>query len=273
MSEQKIPLSGVQETLVLPLWGRAIETQKAAPKLVDETAVKIVNSLDYDFSEIEKKINPLSRAAWIARSLYFDAKIREYLQQHPDGSIINVGCGLDTTYDRVNNNRATWYELDFPEVIDIRRQYMRESPNRHFLAGSVLDTGWTDKITHKSNVFLLFAGVIYYFEETQVKDLFGTFSKTFRGCNVACDYSSPKGVEIANKRVLRDSGMDENACLKWGIKDIRDIESWSDHIHVLHNMKMFEEYKKAYPPLKRIGMSISDAMSVMSLAHIRIDAV
>ena len=103
MSTKSIQLGGVQETLLLPLWGRAYETKKENPLLVDNTAVKIVESIGYDFSTIQAKINPLSRASWIARSLYFDNQIKLFLERHPTGSVINIGCGLDTTYERVAN--------------------------------------------------------------------------------------------------------------------------------------------------------------------------
>ncbi|MBN2837033.1 MAG: class I SAM-dependent methyltransferase [Candidatus Delongbacteria bacterium] len=101
MNTTKINLSGVQETLLLPLWGRAFETKKEHPLLVDKEAVRIIDQIDYDFSKIEEQVNPLSRLSWVARSIYFDKKIEDYLQSIPNGTVINIGCGLDTTYERV----------------------------------------------------------------------------------------------------------------------------------------------------------------------------
>ncbi|HNY17513.1 MAG TPA: hypothetical protein PKL75_08680, partial [Treponemataceae bacterium] len=75
MSTTKITLTGVQETLLLPLWGRAHETKKDKPLLIDKEAVRIIDQIDYDFSQIERRVNPLSRMAWVARSIYFDQKI------------------------------------------------------------------------------------------------------------------------------------------------------------------------------------------------------
>ena len=82
------------------------------------------------------------------------------------------------------------------------------------------------------------------------------------------DYSSIKGIQIANKKVIDDGGMDKNAYLKWGINAIRDLEKWGLGITVKDNIKMFKEYRKKYPISKRIGMYISDGLSVMSLAEI-----
>lgn len=154
MQSEKVDLKGVQETLLMPLWGRAVETQKEKPLLVDKEAVKIINSINYDFSKIANKINALSRASWIARSIYFDQRIRDYLSNNPDGTIIDIGCGLDTTYERVNNGKAMWYELDFPEVIATRKLFMQESTTRKFLPYSVLDNAWYSEVGNKENVLI-----------------------------------------------------------------------------------------------------------------------
>lgn len=260
----------MQETLLMPLWGRAFETKKYNPLLVDTEAVRIIESLVYDFSRIERKVNPLSRLSWVARCVYFDAKIREYLEKNQNGTVINLGCGLDTTYERVQNGKAKWYELDFPEVIETRKKVLNESYDRMFLPYSALDQKWYEKIEDKENVLILIAGVIYYFEENEVQALFKAFKTRFTVSTVICDYSSERGVRIANKKVIEDGGMDTGAYLKWGIDDIKKIEGWDIGISVVENMKMFADHRKKYPFGKRIGMWISDALSVMSLAKITI---
>lgn len=113
MNENKeISLGAVQETLLLPLWGRAEETQKNNPLLIDKVAVSIVKDIDYDFSKVNKNISVLSCLSWVARSIYFDKEINYFLDKYPDCSIVNIGCGLDTTYDRVDNGKVYWYDLD-----------------------------------------------------------------------------------------------------------------------------------------------------------------
>ena len=87
---------------------------------------------------------------------------------------------------------------------------------------------------------------------------------------MAFDYSSKKGIEITNQRVLKEGGMNEGARAKWGIDDIHEIERWQPGIKVLETMTMFAEHKKKYPLWKRVGMHISDRMKIMSLARIEI---
>ncbi len=270
MAEATAKLTGVRETLLLPLWGRAVETKKANPALMDQTAVDIVEHLDYDFSTIAKNMNPLIRAAWIARSLYFDACIEHFLALHPEASVVNVGCGLDTTYDRVGNGKAIWYELDFPEVVELRKQYIPESPTRIFLPYSVFDPRWSEEVIGKQEAFILLAGVIYYFEEAEVKALFSRFAETFCRCEVAFDYSSPRGVAVSNRRVIEDGGMSASARLKWGIKNIHALANWGQKLEVVEHRPLFADYKLRFPFWRRLGMGISDRLGLMSLAHLRI---
>lgn len=267
----EIKLGSVQETLLLPLWGRAIETKKRKPLLVDNKAVSIVNSIPYDFTTISKNINNLSRHSWIARSIYFDKKIEAFIDIFPETTIINVGCGLDTTFDRIDNGKIRWMDLDLPDTIELRRKFISESDRRYFVPKSVFDTSWYDRIERKKNVMLLIAGVLYFFDESEIKRLFSDLHTFIPGVEIIFDYASKLGVKVANKKVLKKGGMDKSAYLKWGIDNISEIEKWDSNIKVISNMPMYKEHKKNYSLIKRIGMNMADTMKISSFAHIRIN--
>jgi O-methyltransferase involved in polyketide biosynthesis len=267
----KIELGSVQKTLLLPLWGRAIETKKQKPLLVDNKAISIIENLNYDFSTISNNVSKLSQLSWIARSIFFDTKIKEFISIYPEATIVNIGCGLDTTFDRVDNGSIRWIDLDLPDVIALRRKHIVETDRRKFISLSVFNTDWYENIQNPNPVMLLIAGVLYYFEETEVKQLFRDFQTFIPGAEVVFDYSSRKGVKIANKKVIEKGGMDKEACLKWGIDNIFELEKWDGTIQVKSNMPMFRKHKKNFPISKRIGMNISDMLKIMSLAHIEIN--
>ena len=269
--KNKIELGNIQETLLLPLWGRAIETKKENPLLIDNIAVSIITNLSYDFSVIANNVSKLSQLSWIARSIFFDKKIKAFIADNPEATIVNIGCGLDTTFERVDNGKIQWIDLDLPDSIALRRNYISESEHRKFVSMSVLNTDWYKNINSTNKIMLLIAGVLYYFDETEVKRLFDDFHKFIPGVEIVFDYSSTKGIKIANKKVIDKGGMDKSAYLKWGIDNIFDIEKWDNGIKVKSNMPMFKEHKKSYPYLKRIGMNISDSMKIMSLAHIEVN--
>jgi O-methyltransferase involved in polyketide biosynthesis len=265
-----IKLEGVAETLLLPLWGRAVDNEKEKSILHDEFASKIVKALNYDFAQISKHVNKLSMASWIARSVYFDEQIKNYICNHNDVAIINIGCGFDTTFERIDNGKIKWVDIDFPEVIDIRRKYIKESSRRVFIAKSVFEIDWGKDIGKNENVLILMAGVIYYFSEEQIKGLIKTIQMSLGHFDIVFDYSSKRGIEVANKKVIKNGGMDQKAVLVWGIDNINDVEKWELGIRIIDNQKMFREHKMKYPWHKRIGMNIADKMNIMSLAHLQI---
>ena len=113
----KIALGQIQKTLFMPVWARAVETKKQKPILTDNVAVQIINNIDFDFSQMTSNLKEINQIAWIARSKRFDIIINNFLKDNPYGTIINIGCGLDTSYERINNQSVIWYDLDLPDVI------------------------------------------------------------------------------------------------------------------------------------------------------------
>jgi len=270
-NKTEIKLGSVQKTLLLPLWGRARETQKQNPLLIDNKAVSIINSIPYDFTIISKNISKFTQFAWIARSIYFDKEIKAFIALYPEATIVNIGCGLDTTFERVDNGKICWLDLDLPDTIDLRKRYIAESDRRRFIPRSVFDINWYHQIENKKNVMFLIAGVLYYFDESDVKLLLNNFHTFIPGVEIIFDYASPRGIKISNKKVIEKGGMDKSAYLKWGINNILEIEQWSKNIKVIGTMPMYQEHKKYYSLAEKIGMNFADAMKIMSLAHIKID--
>jgi O-methyltransferase involved in polyketide biosynthesis len=267
---KNLELGSVQKTLLLPLWGRAVETEKERPLLLDPTAAKIVATLDYDFSTMARNLSPVTRLAWIARSLHIDRAIRQFLEKHPDGTVVNLGCGLDTTLERIDNGRVRWYDLDLPDVIELRGRFIAEDARRHTIACSLLEDAWLRQVEVADSVFFVAAGVLYYFEERQVKNLFVKLADAFPGAEVLFDACSPRGLRMANERVIKAGGMDENAMLKWGLRRTEDIESWDGRISVLSEFPLFRSFKQGLTPGERWGTMMSDFLRIMSMVHLRL---
>jgi len=118
---------------------------------------------------------------------------------------------------------------------------------------------------------LLIAGVLFYFDESDVKRLFNDFHTFLPGVEIVFDYGSSFGIKISNKRVIEKGGMDNSAYIKWGIDNILEIEKWNSSIKVLNTMPLYQEHKKNYSLMERIGMNIADMLKIMSLAHIKIN--
>ncbi|MFG6301111.1 MULTISPECIES: hypothetical protein [Streptomyces] len=55
MDRETPRLGTVQETLLIPLYARAVENRKELPMLRDARAAEIVAALDYDFARFEAR--------------------------------------------------------------------------------------------------------------------------------------------------------------------------------------------------------------------------
>lgn len=263
-------LGSVQKTLLLPLWGRAVETRKAHPLLIDETAVRIIAAIDYDFAVIARNIGAITQLAWIARSLHTDRTAREFLQRHPDATIVNLGCGLDTTFERVDNGRLRWYDLDFPDVIELRKRLLPDRERRRLMAGSLLEDAWLGQLEGGDAVLFIAAGVLYYLQESEVKALLIRLAGAFPGAELVFDACSPRGLKVANQKVIKAGGMDESAMLKWGLRRAKEMGSWDSRIRVLADYPIFRTVKGGLSLGEKIGTALSDALGIMSMVHLRL---
>ena len=264
----KLNLSDVQKTLILPLWGRAFESKKEKPLLIDNAAIRIIDQIDFDFTKAADNLDDLTKIAWIQRSLISDRVIRQFLAQYPNGTIVNIGCGLDTTFNRVDNGKLRWYDLDLPDVIELRKIFIEESERRTCITSSFLDTAWFDQIEVESNVIFLSAGVFYFFTEDQIKPFMLQLLDRFPGSELIFDVASEVGVKLANKKVIESSGLDESSYLKWGLKSTDDILSWDSRISLLGKHTYYKGIKLG---LRNSLMGIlSNLLGIQYLLHIKL---
>ncbi|MCE1254019.1 MAG: class I SAM-dependent methyltransferase [Anaerolineae bacterium] len=269
MSEKvNVELGHVQKTMFLPLWGRAVETQKDNPRLVDPAAVEIIQKVDYDFSSLAGRLSPLSQFAWIKRAIFTDRVARDFLKNHPHGTIVNIGCGLDTSFERVDNGSLLWYDLDLPDMIELRKKFIRENERRKFIASSFLEKEWLTQIKVNDGLLLIAAGVFYYFQESQIKDFLCCMADLFPKCEIVLDVCSPYGVKTANKMVIKNSGLDEKSFLTWGIKSPREILNWDRRYKILNTFYYFSD---GDVPLRlRLAGSISDWLKIQYMLHLQL---
>ena len=230
-------LDDVAETLLIPLYIRAKETQRPDAMLMDEKALEMVKQVDYDFSRI--KIQGHDEVALILRMREFDRFARDFLANHPGSTVVHIGCGLDTRFERVDNGRVEWYDLDLSDVIELRRKLIREEGERyHLLSGSVFDYAWMDAVKEKpQRPFLFIAeGVFPYFEEAQIKYLVLTLQKLFPGAELVCDAHTPFVIWADNLQLAFSK---IKARLHWGLKHGKDVERWGEGISMLEEWFYF----------------------------------
>jgi O-methyltransferase involved in polyketide biosynthesis len=227
-------LGGVAETLFLPLYIRAMESQRPDALIKDDQAVALTRQMDYDPAWIKKMmVDEDDKVTLVLRNLEFDRYARGFLARCPEAVVVHVGCGLDSRFDRVDNGKVEWYDLDLPQVIELRRELIGGEGSRyHFLAYSAFDSAWlgTVSVHRERPVLFLAEGVLMYFEQDEVKSLVLMLREHFPGAELVFDAFSPYLVRMNNLRIGRTK---IGARYQWGLKRGKDLEDWSDGITLL----------------------------------------
>lgn len=218
MTKLKINLSGVNETMLVPVYARALESKKKKPAFYDETAINIVDSIDYDFKKHGKsKMNMWGCAA---RTIIFDREVTAYIRKHPECSVINMACGLDARFNRVDNGRIQWYNIDFDNVMNIRKNIFSKNNRVTDISGSVLEDSWMEKIKNKEDVLIIAEGLLMYLKKDEVQNLFQTISSSFSNCTVLCELMS--NWMVKNQK-MHDTIRNTTAVFNWGIDKTEDF--------------------------------------------------
>lgn len=232
-----LSLTGVPETLLIPLYIRAKESRRSDAMLRDDIAVAVVDHLDYDFRRI--KLQGHDELAIILRVRQFDRFARDFLASHPNGVVVQIGCGLDTRFERVDNGQVEWYDLDLPNVIELRNKLIGEQGERYQLLNiSVFDPAWIELVRqHRPRPFLFLAeGVFPYFNEKQVQSLVRTLQTEFPNAELVFDAHTPFIIWADNLQLAFSK---VEARLHFALKHGRDVETWSPGIRLLDEWYYF----------------------------------
>ena len=237
--KNRVSLEGVSETLLMTLYVRARETQRPDAMMRDEKAVEMVNQLETDFSRYRMQRH--DEVAVIIRMKKFDGYVHDFLERNPDAGLVHIGCGLDTRFERVDNGKVEWFDLDMPDVMALRQKFIHsESSRYHTLATSVFEVEWLDEVSRfKPRPFMFVAeGVLPYFEEAQVKALFLNLGEYFPGCELVCDAHTPFVIWADNIH-LRLAKV--KARMHWSIKNGKDVEAWGEDFRLLDEWNYYQE--------------------------------
>lgn len=189
MPHPTITLTEERETLLIPLYGKALESRRDNPILDDQMAENIDARIDYDFGRL--RVSRMASITLALRAKKLDTCTREYLAQHEYPLVLHLGCGLDSRVVRVADPRALWYDLDYPDVIDLRRLFYQETAIYHMLATSVSDFRWLDAVAATGPAMIVAEGLLMYLDAEEVGSLLLALRKLFPASQIAFDASPP----------------------------------------------------------------------------------
>lgn len=219
-----IQLKEEMETLLIPLYGRAQMSRMGY--FHDEFAEEAVRSIQYDFSKL--RIQEKTQVMLSVRGAEIDAFTIAFLQEHPDSTVIYLGCGLDARQRRIAAAARLWYDLDFPQVIEIKKMLYPESERYRLIGSSVTDWDWLREVEQNGKPVLVIAeGLLMYLSEQDVQTLFLKLRDTFRNATFIFDaYSRLTAKQAKNHPSLKKTG----ASIRWGVDSPQNITAFGSGI-------------------------------------------
>lgn len=257
-----VPLNGVSETLLVTTFYRAMETRSDKPLINDPVAVKIVDTLDYDFSRCTKWTN---QATMAVRTRLFQDAIKRFLDQFPDAVVVNMAAGLDNRFSEMDNGTLRWYDLDLPPVIEVRRRYIEETERNTFLDIDVTDHRWMDEIgmdDPQRPLLIVAEGLFPYLELEQAKHLLATIATRFPNSQAVLEIfgSFIVGREwiVSEFRHIRPKPK-----FLWSPHDPNELGSWDPRFKVLAAENILDHYPEQWRylwPVIRISDRVRHAI-------------
>jgi O-methyltransferase involved in polyketide biosynthesis len=213
-------LGQVQETSLIPLYARARDAGRRHPLLQDERASQLVDGIDYDFT----RFGGPSLLGCVLRSAILDGWVRSFITQHPTATVVELGTGLNTRFDRLDNGTVRWFDLDLPDTIALRRRFFADRPRCTMLAGSVLDTDWFDTVSAARGPYLFVCEAVFvYLAEEQVRTVLSRLAHWFAGSVIAFDTA---GAAMLRNQHRNGSMHAVAARMQWVCEDPLEVEPW-----------------------------------------------
>ena len=256
MTTDKIHFTKEKETMLMMLNGRALQSQWKNPILRDPWAEEAMRHIDYDMSKTLKGVSSwgmwkeIGNTIIATRAATFDLLTSRYLVDHPDATVLHVGCGMDSRVFRLDPPAMVdWFDVDYPDVIDLRRQLFPErdaapSGRYHLIGAPLSDLGWLDEVPRDRVGLLIAEGVLHYLSETEVKALLNAVVAHFPGGQMIFDICNPWIVKRAGSNVGGTG-----ATYKWGLDDPQDIRKLEPKLELIKEYKMSEQVAFSRFPL------------------------
>jgi O-methyltransferase involved in polyketide biosynthesis len=251
VTSDKIQFTKEKETMLMTLSGRAIQSQWKDPILRDPWAEAAMRHIDYDISKTYKGVGSWSMWSKIGctiiatRAATFDSLTARFLADHPEAIVIQVGCGMDSRVFRINPPASVqWFDVDYPDVIDLRRQLFPERDAYHLIGAPLDDLRWLDEVPRDRPGLLIAEGVLHYLSETEVKALLNAVVGHFPSGQILFD--------ICNSFIVKRAGSNvggTGATYKWGLDDPQDIRKLEPRLELIKEFRPSEQVAFSRFPL------------------------
>ena len=272
----KIEKDTVQETLIIPLYGRKMCSELFPRLFYDETAVRLIDEVDYDFSALaEKSKSIMHRFAFLEvamRQNDLAFEVRDYLKTHPNAAVVNLGCGLDNTGRVCDNGTCRLYNVDFPDVIAVREQLLPAGEREKNVPGDLNDTAWFREIDASGGAVFFASGVFYYFLTEQVRTLVRNMVDAFPDGVLVFDAANQTAVKMIAKTWLKGAKIKDVGAY-FAVSDAeKELTLWDSRLRVSSRGYMLGYHDLKDPSVSgffRFMARVGDGMMKMQIVKLQ----
>lgn len=212
-------LDGVEDTLYIPLAGRIYASKNFPDFFYDEKALSLEPLLPAE--NIEKNSSEYSYMASVCRQQTIDKKIIRFLEKSYKANVVFLGAGLETAYHRIGNQTANFYQVDLPEVIEIRKKVLGQGCNEKLISGDMFRLHWIQEIDTTLPTLISAAGVYQYFHESEIIEMIQSTKAKIPYGELVFDATNSKGLRFANQYVKKTGNA--NAQMHFSVDDPREF--------------------------------------------------
>lgn len=227
-------LDGVEKTMLLTLFAKAKHSQQKNHKFHDSKAIEVISKVDYDFSAAEK--DKIMQLGTIARTIVLDEMVGDYIKTHPDCAIVNIASGMDTRFNRLDNGRIYWYNVDLENSVKYRLKYIEDTDRVTTLAYSAMDPNWADEIKIRNDILFIVEGLTMYLNQKDVEDIINILDANFEKCTVFMEIMPP----ISVKNTKEESVEETNSKFIWGVKKGKELLQFNHHFKWIKDVNLFD---------------------------------
>ena len=255
---------GTARTLLMPLCccGTASRLNPEGG-IYDARAAEVLRQVDYDFTRLRRAGIEYTMLCCLLREWHLDKLVRAFVAGHPEGTIVNLGCGLSTAAFRQQLGACRWYDLDVPEVIRVRQMLLPPEEGQQLVACSLLDPAWMEAVTFvpEAGALFLAAGGFYYFSEAQLRPLMLGMARHFPGGRLWFDAVSRRGLKIANLFV-RLAGF-RRASMRFAVDDPAELARWSPLLRVQGSSYYADAPRQRLGLVTRLHVDIGERLGMV----------
>lgn len=274
MEKYHIDKNTVQETLVIPLYGRKVCADHFPELFEDREAERICSMLDYDFEAKKKVMNSqagLFGALEVAQR-HFDLlwEIRDYLKKYPEAAVVNLGCGLDDSFSKADNGSCHGYNIDFPDVIAVRDDILGCGEREKNIGCDLNDYSWIDQIDGSKGAVFFAAGVFYYLKTEEVRRLTERLNERFPNGVLVFDSCNSIGAKMMRKTWLKGAGISDVSAY-FSVEDIAEIRKWNNGFGSVTERSYMRGYRDIYKNLNmfhKLMLMLCDHLVKMRIIRI-----